>query len=262
MHLGYNLTWDSFTEHSESIFKELCKSKRFSDITLVCDNQKFFKAHKFILSASSDVFKTIFNDETPHLPMIYLRGVSQTDLELILTFVYTGQVSFEQERLDEFLKVANDLKIYGIDPSDILDTKGDRVKTEEDGVDSDEEPEDQDILTKMLPLNSEKLFNPKNPKRRKAQCPTCLKIYNNQTKLRIHHESKHEGVRWPCEHCEYQLTDKSALQKHMKKFHEDVRFNCSLCDFDSAYPSGLTKHMKTHTSDEVSKSKTSSQKRS
>ena len=262
MPLGYNLTWDSFTEHSESIFKELCKSKRFSDITLVCDNQKFFKAHKFILSASSDVFKTIFNDETPHLPMIYLRGVSQTDLELILTFVYTGQVTFEQERLDEFLKVANDLKIYGIDPSDILDTKGDRVKTEEDGVDSDEEPEDQDILTKMLPLNSEKLFNPKNPKRRKAQCPTSLKIYNNQTKLRIHHESKHEGVRWPCEHCEYQLTDKSALQKHMKKFHEDVRFNCTLCDFDSAYPSGLTKHMKTHTSDEVSKSKTSLQKSS
>ena len=47
--------------------------------------------------------------------MIYLRGVSHKDLELILTFVYTGQVTFEQERLSKFLKAAKDLKIYGID---------------------------------------------------------------------------------------------------------------------------------------------------
>ena len=197
MHLGYNLTWDSFPEHSESIFKELCKSKRFCDITLVCDDQKLYKAHKLVLSASSDVFKTILSEETHSVPMIYLRGVSHKDLELILSFVYTGQVTFEQEKLDEFLKVANDLKIYGIDPRDKLGMKVDKVKTEEDCVDSQEEPEDLFILTnsysQMLPLNSDKLFNPNDPKKRKAQCPSCFKIYSNKTKMKIHYGSKHEG---------------------------------------------------------------------
>ena len=260
MHLGYNLTWDSFPEHSESILKELCKSKRFCDITLVCDDQKLYKAHKLVLSASSDVFKTILSVETHSLPMIYLRGVSHKDLELILSFVYTGQVTFEQERLDEFLKVANDLKIYGIDPSDEFGMKVDKVKTEEECVDSHEEPEDQFTLTEMLPLNSEKLFNPKNPKKRKAQCSTCFKIYSNKTKMKIHYESKHEGLRWPCEQCDHQLADKSALQKHIKAVHEGVRFNCTLCDFEGSYKSSVTNHMKTHNT--VEDSQTSSQQSS
>ena len=115
MHLGYNLTWDSFPEHLCSIFQDLSKSHRFSDVTLVCDDQKLYKSHKFILSASSDVFKAIFSDESQSPPMIYLRGVSHEDLELILCFIYRGQVTFEQERLSKFLEVAKDLKIHGID---------------------------------------------------------------------------------------------------------------------------------------------------
>ena len=147
--------------------------------------------------------------------MIYLRGVSHKDLELILTFVYTGQVTFEQERLSEFLKAAKDLK------------------------------------TEMLPLDSEKLFNPKDPKKRKVQCPTCLKIYNNKTKLKIHRENKHEGVRWPCDQCDKQFREKSVLQKHIKGVHEGVRFNCKLCDFEAPYQSSLLSHMKNHNKDKI-----------
>ena len=139
MHLGYNLTWDSFPEHLDSIFQDLSKSNRFSDITLVCDDQKLYKSHKFILSASSDVFKAIFSNETQSPPMVYLRGVSHTDLALILSFVYTGQVTFEQERLSEFLKVAKDLKIYGIenntDSIDELGMQEGKLKSEVDWVD-------------------------------------------------------------------------------------------------------------------------------
>ena len=215
MHLGYNLTWDSFPEHLDSIFQDLSKSNRFSDITLVCDDKKLYKSHKFILSASSDVFKAIFSNETQSPPMIYLRGVSHIDLALILSFVYTGQVTFEQERLSEFLKVAKDLK------------------------------------TEMLPLDSEKLFNPKDPKKRKVQCPTCLKIYNNKTKLKINRENKHEGVRWPCDQCDKQFREKSVLQKHIKGVHEGVRFNCKLCDFEAPYQSSLLSHMKNHNKDKI-----------
>ena len=186
--------------------------------------------------------------------MIYLRGVSHKDLELILSFVYTGQVTFEQERLSEFLKAAKDLKIYGIDQktdnTDELDTKIDSV---EDNVDSSKEYMEytEGALTEMLPLDSEILFNPKDPKKRKAQCPTCLKIYMNKTKLKIHRESKHEGVRWPCDQCDKQFREKSVLQKHIKGVHEGVMFNCKLCDFEAAYQSSLINHMKNHKTDKI-----------
>ena len=254
MHLGYNFTWDSFPEHLGSIFQDLSKSNRFSDITLVCDDKKIYRSHKFILSASSDVFKAIFSDETNSPPMIYLRGVSHKDLELILSFVYTGQVTFEQERLSEFLKAAKDLKIHGIeqktDNTDEFDTKMDSV---EDNVDSSKEYMEytEGALTEMLPLDSEKLFNPKDPKKRKAQCPTCLKIYMNKTKLKIHHENKHEGVRWPCDQCDKQFRERAVLQKHIKGVHEGVRFNCKLCDFEAPYQSSLINHMKNHKTDKI-----------
>ena len=157
MHLGYNLTWDSFPEHLGSIFQDLSKSNRFSDITLVCDDQKLYKSHKFILSASSDVFKAIFSNETQSPPMIYLRGVSHIDLALILSFVYTGQVTFEQERLSEFLKTAKDLKIYGIEQkTDNTDELNIKMDSEEDNVDSSKEYMEytEGELTEMLPLDS------------------------------------------------------------------------------------------------------------
>ena len=255
MHLGYNLTWDSFPEHLGSIFQDLSNSNRFSDVTLICDDQKLYKSHKFILSASSDVFKAIFSDESQSPPMIYLRGVSHKDLELILSFVYTGQVTFEQERLSEFLNVAKDLKIYGIENStdsiDELDMQVDKLKSEEDIVDSSKDARCKDALSEMLPLDSEKLFNPKDPQKRKAQCPTCLKVYNNKTKLKIHYENKHEGVRWPCNQCDKQFGEKSILHKHMRAVHGGVRFICKLCDYEAPCQRSLKHHMYSHNTEEI-----------
>lgn len=254
MHLGYNLTWDSFPGHLGSIFQDLSKSNRFSDITLVCDEQKIYKSHKLILSASSDVFKAIFSDETQSPPMIYLRGVSHKDLELILSFIYRGQVTFEQERLSAFLEVSKDLEIHGIDynpdSSNKLDIQVDKLKSEDDGVDLSQEYL-EDELTEMLPLDSEKLFNPKDPQRRKAQCPTCLKIYNNKTKLKIHYENKHEGIRWPFEQCDKQFPEKSTLQKHIRAAHGSASFNCKLCDFEAPCRRSLKDHMRNHNTEDI-----------
>ena len=74
---------------------------------------------------------------------------------------------------------------------------------------------------------------------------------NNKTKLKIHRENKHEGVRWPCDQCDKQFREKSVLQKHIKGVHEGVRFNCKLCDFEAPYQSSLINHMKNHKTDKI-----------
>ena len=224
MHVGYNLSWNSYSEHLEALTQDLCKSSRFSDITLICDDHRFHKAHKFILSASSDVFKTILCIDLNSPPMIYLRGIHHRDLELILSFIYNGQVAFEQDRLQQFLNVAKDLQIYGIEdspPPSPYDAQDNISKWEADLEDEEyEEAAAKETLHEMLPLDSVKLFNPKNPKIRKAQCPVCKNIYNNRSKLKIHHETRHEGVRWPCSLCDHQSRDKSALRKHILSKHK------------------------------------------
>ena len=87
----------------------LMSSDTFTDVTLVCDDQKQLKAHKVILSAFSSVFKNIFTQN--NIPLIYLRGIDYSEMESIIQFIYLGETAFYQERLEVFLKVAKDLDI-------------------------------------------------------------------------------------------------------------------------------------------------------
>ena len=53
----YTLNWSTFTDHLQLMFKDLYEEEKHSDVTLVCDDQTQFKAHKIVLSASSPVIK-------------------------------------------------------------------------------------------------------------------------------------------------------------------------------------------------------------
>ena len=54
---NYNLNWHSFSEHLQVMFKDLYQEGKYTDVTLVSDDQTQFKAHKIVLSASSPVIK-------------------------------------------------------------------------------------------------------------------------------------------------------------------------------------------------------------
>ena len=57
----FNLTWHTFVTHGRELFKELMETQQYSDVTLVSDDNFTFKAHKFMLSACSPVFKNILD---------------------------------------------------------------------------------------------------------------------------------------------------------------------------------------------------------
>ena len=50
---NYALHWKTFSEHLQSIFKDLYQEGRFADVTQVSNDQTQFKAHKIVLSACS-----------------------------------------------------------------------------------------------------------------------------------------------------------------------------------------------------------------
>ena len=58
----YNLKWHTYSDHLREMLHEMMKSNELTDVTLVCDDKRQFKAHKIVLSACSSVFKSIVND--------------------------------------------------------------------------------------------------------------------------------------------------------------------------------------------------------
>ena len=58
----YNLNWLTYTDHLREMLHEMMKSNDLTDVTLLCDDKRKFKAHKIVLSACSSVFKSIIND--------------------------------------------------------------------------------------------------------------------------------------------------------------------------------------------------------
>jgi len=127
---NYNLQWNDFAEKVTGAFQEFRQEGDFFDVTLACmdSGSKPLQAHKVILSACSNFFKSIFRQQTetnkhPN-PYIYLRGVTYDDLTSILDFIYNGEVNIAQNDLNDFLAVAEELQIKGLTNQDNENSSG------------------------------------------------------------------------------------------------------------------------------------------
>ena len=96
-------------------FASIRESNLFFDCTLTTDDDNDeaysdnLRAHKVILSASSEFFKKILTKESLYAnpnPVIYLRGISAQDLTNILDFIYHGEVNVAKNELDKFFEVS------------------------------------------------------------------------------------------------------------------------------------------------------------
>ena len=110
-HEKYSLTWHTYSDHLKSMMKELMMNEDFSDVTLVTEDRKQIKANIFILSACSPVFKDILKKEKNSNHIMYLRGIQFSEMESIMQFIYLGEATFYEERMDELLDVAKSLEI-------------------------------------------------------------------------------------------------------------------------------------------------------
>ena len=87
------LKWNDFEQNISGAFRELKDDADFFDVTLACDSDEQISAHKVILSACSPFFRQVLRKQKHQHPLLYLRGVSFSDLESVLAFMYNGEVS-------------------------------------------------------------------------------------------------------------------------------------------------------------------------
>ena len=107
------------------INKEILEEDHFKDVTLVSDDLHVVKAHKALLSKSSDVFRQILMLQDDKNPIIFIRGSSQKQLKSILNFIYLGETEVTEEDINVFLQLAKDFNL-----KEFTDTKTKKVLIE------------------------------------------------------------------------------------------------------------------------------------
>ena len=279
----YSLKWHTYSDHLKSMMKELMINEDFSDVTLVTEDKKHIKAHINILSACIPVFKDLLKKENNSNQIIYLRGIRFSEMKSIIQFIYLGEVTFYEERLDEFIAVAKLLEIkelsnavpeMNVTPDDEpspIDPETQRRKgtvkikilellkeqtnhttkqdsQERDGRDqsahqSETFPCDQFEYQATRPDSLTSHIKSKHDGVKYA-CGVCDYQATQQSHLTRHIQSKHEGVKYTCDQCDYQATAQDSLTAHIKSKHDGVRYACGQCDFQSSSQTYLTRHIK------------------
>merc|ERR1712012_1086543 len=98
---------------TSAVLSESYDDKDFFDVTLACDEEQI-NAHKVILSACSPFFRNVLKRNSHQNPLLYMKGVRFQDLVSVLNFMYHGEVNVAQEDLNNFLAVAEDLRVKGL----------------------------------------------------------------------------------------------------------------------------------------------------
>ena len=143
-------------------FSKLREDQRLFDVTLASDDGQLIKAHKIVLSAGSDFFSNIFQENNDSNMVIYMKGVSSVQLEHVTNFMYKGEVFITQEELEQFLVTGKELQINGLldklQEEGMAEDRDDKQKIFEDNLESEIDPKNKDS-----PKNLDKLKNTDDP---------------------------------------------------------------------------------------------------
>ena len=160
------LKWNDFESNVSKSFGLLRNEEYLHDVTLVCDDNSQVSAHKLVLSACSEYFKTIFRNNSHPNPLICLEGISSPELRNILDYMYNGEANIFQENLEEFLSLAQRLKISGL------------LKSENNDISQNCKPEDYIANSKSIAENlgtdSSNMTSPKDTKHE-----NIVSVHNN-----------------------------------------------------------------------------------
>ena len=218
----FDIRWHTYSDHLKDMLHNMMSSNELTDVTLVSEDKKHFKAHRVVLSASSSVFKSIISDNILSSPIIYLRGIQSFEIDSILQFIYLGEATIYQERMNEFLSTAKSLEIKEIGKDfeihgNVADSEVD-IKQEFSQTNNLPAPRLSSEEAKVNVLYKQQPFIANGD--RKYPCNQCNYKASKVSHIQEHIKSIHEGARYPCNHCTYKATTQSNLIRHIRSYHQ------------------------------------------
>lgn len=232
------LKWNDFQVNASKSFGLLKQDQDFFDVTLISDDDKSVAAHKVVLAASSDVFKHILRKADHSKPMIYLSGINERELTHIIDYIYEGEVNVYQNELDDFLDVAQRLKIQGLVGSG-PELEAETKKYNKEETISEEYSdgtipngiEDQFIKpleNKSRERKDKSVFNPVNTRTLSLTTFSNSSMYEEAKRAVDEIVMKIEDG-WMCKACNKTVKQSSQIRKHAETHIEGLSFPCQLC---------------------------------
>jgi len=120
-----NIKWNKHYPISYFMFCDFLENNLFTDIILIVEG-KCIQTHKIILSACSPYFMNLFktyNDDIK--PIVCILEISFEIFELLIKYIYTGEIIVDKQKLTQFINAAEKFQILGISkqPTDIIETE-------------------------------------------------------------------------------------------------------------------------------------------
>ena len=107
------LTWSDFPSATWDMLRTLLFQGVNADVTLVSDEGKSVRTHKFMLQSCSSFFHSLLTAAHPN-PIIYLTNIRLKEIQNLLRFMYLGEVFLEEVDLQLFMFAAEKLQIKGL----------------------------------------------------------------------------------------------------------------------------------------------------
>ena len=222
------------------MFKDLWVESPFADVTLVSDDQIQTMAHKVVLSACSPVLKTLLVNNPHSHPLLYLRGIKQTELQALMKFMYFGETQIFQKGIKEFMNKAKELKIKV--------TEG--QESDGCGNSAEESKAEKNFKTEQCetkPTQEELAGNDE-----RFSCDECDAVFSYLGVLSRHKQSKHDSLlnidaaSFSCADCSSIFSSKGNLNKHTKSKHECLTYQCDECNAVFTQINTLDRHKLKH----------------
>jgi len=231
----FSLRWNDFHSNVSKSFGLFRNQEYLHDVTLVSDDQKQIAVHKLVLAASSEYFNNIFKNSKISNPFLCLEGVSSTDLENLLDYIYNGEVQLYQEDLDRFLVVAQRFKLEGMlhegklesekmeeeeimidtfEPQPTNTEKKPEMSTEDDISFSADNQIQKVDTTDSTEIDEKLLENMEETADGAFSCKMCSKKMTQKTNMKLHIETHIEGLSFPCYTCGKVFRLRNSLRNH------------------------------------------------
>jgi len=241
------LKWNDHHSVFFSVAQELLQQGTLADVTLATGKSSF-PAHRLVLSVCSSFFRSIFSARdlsAAQSYFVYLKDVSAEHLEMLLSYMYRGEINCAESELVRFLATARSLGIKGlsevgeesqscddIHPQPKKKAKVSGKRKREEFILGDQEPAHQRDKNVPKEASSPQLVVPKI-ERVVGRVEIDAEYQGKQEKgqLGAEVEGAHNslGETLECPYCPKVLPSSFALKRHAIT-HEKKRFKCEICE--------------------------------
>ena len=243
--------WNDFEANIMSSFGELRDEKDFTNVTLACEDREF-EAHQWILRSCSPFFRSLLKKVKNHQhPLIYMRGVTGSNLEAMVDFVYRGEADIFQENLDSFLVLAEELQLRGLAGNDETDDRSQKqtnsnIKQERSPPFNIKVEEEKKVLeSKGSNQTSYGTHGgvvsmgqrTKETVQVQVSAETARKVEAMLTQVQVSEETarkveamikKQDGL-WTCLVCNLRSSKNCHLKEHVETHIEGLQYPCNNC---------------------------------